>query len=617
MKKLILLTREIPFFLFFLFIISCQQKSVESRKIQINGELKQWHKITLIIQGPETSEWAKENPFLDYKLEATFFKGSKQITVPGYFAADGNAAETSADEGNIWKLYFRPDEVGEWTYKISFRKGKNIVIQKDESFGVPLATDGIEGTLRITESDKTGDDFRAKGRIINGGKGYFKFQGSDEIWVKNGADSPENFLAFQDFDQTYRFSPKEVLREGEANPEDVLHKYAAHIADWKEGNPTWQNSKGKGMIGALNYLHSVGVNSVYMITMNIMGDGNDVWPYNDYNERYRFDCSKLDQWEIVFDYMESLGIMNHFVLQETENECLLDIGYTGVQRQVYLRELIARFGHHLAVTWNLGEENGPTNWSPIGQTDKQRKDMASYIKKVNPYPCNVVLHTHSNDEHQDLYLNPLLGFENLDGPSMQVGDPYKVHERIKKWVKDSEKSGKQWIVNLDEIGPANKGVMPDSFDSTHDTIRYQCLWGTLLAGGAGVEWYFGYQYPHNDLKLEDFRSRENWWKQSKIAIQFIQQFPLEEMSCKDELVNIKGAWCLAKPGSVYIIYLPSGIKNPKLKFSGDKAFSVKWFNPREGGQLLNGTIENIVGNEFVNLGSAPVDFEKDWVVVVQ
>jgi len=49
--------------------------------------------------------------------------------------------------------------------------------------------------------------------------------------------------------------------------------------------------------------------------------------------------------------MEHKGIMAHFVLQETENECLLDMGHTGVQRRVYLRELVARFGHHLGITW--------------------------------------------------------------------------------------------------------------------------------------------------------------------------------------------------------------------------------------------------------------------------
>jgi len=605
--------------LFYLFLIStlfsCQSKTTP--EIQVAGELKQWHKITLQIPGPETSEWAKENPFLNYKLEAVFSKGNRKFKVPGYYAADGNAGETSADEGNVWKVHFRPDEPGTWNYKISFRKGKNIVVIDGENLGSPVEWDGTEGTIEISESDKSGDDFRSKGRIVNGGKGYFKLQGTDEIWIKNGADSPENFLAYTDFDQTSRFTLKTEVREGEADPKKSLHKYEPHVADWKEGNPTWQGSKGKGIIGALNYLHSVGVNSVYMLILNIIGDGKDVWPYSDYNERYRFDCSKLDQWEVVFDYMEQLGIMAHFVLQETENECLLDMGHTGVQRMVYLRELVARFGHHLALTWNLGEENGPAKWTPIGQTDEQKKAMASYIKAINPFPCNVVLHTHANDHHQDEYLNPMLGFEDLDGPSLQIGNPLKVHERVKKWVEESEKAGKRWIVNLDEIGPAWKGAMPDSHDANHDTIRQHCLWGTLLAGGSGVEWYFGYRYPHNDLNLEDFRSRANWWKQSALATQFVAQYPLEKMKSMDQLINEEGAYCLASPGELYLIYLPLGTKKPKLKMEGDKSFAVKWFNPREGRELNNGSVTTIEGKGFQSLGNPPATNDEDWVVVVQ
>lgn len=606
--------KNIFYFLIVSLLASCQTQPKSS--IEVEGELKQWHKVTLVLNGPETSEWAKDNPFLNYKLEATFTKGEKSYTVPGYYAADGLAGETSAEEGNVWKVHFRPDEVGIWNYKISFRKGKNIVVIDEKNLGDPVELDGIEGSLEITESDKTGNDFRAKGRIVNGGKGYFKFQGTDNLWIKNGTDSPENFLAYADFDQTTRFTLKKVIREGEANPDDGLHKYEPHLQDWKEGNPNWQNGKGKAIIGALNYLQSVGVNSVYMLTMNILGDGKDVWPYTDYNERYRFDCSKLDQWEIVFDYMEQLGMMKHFVLQETENEVLLDNGYNDVQRRLYLRELIARFGHHLAVSWNLGEENGPANWTPIGQTDPQKKAMASYIKQLNPYSCNVVLHTHADDGHQDEYLEPMLGFEDLDGPSMQIGNPVDVHNRVKKWAEESEKAGKRWIVNLDEIGPHWKGAMPDSHDANHDTIRHHCLWGTLLAGGTGVEWYFGYRYPHTDLGLEDFRSRDNWWKQSTAATSFVGQFPLEEMKSMDKLLNEKDAYCLAKEGEVYIVYLPMGTKNAKLKIKSDKELSVKWFNPREGGNLMEGSVKTVSSGRQ-SLGNPPADAEKDWVVVVR
>jgi len=606
--------KHLAFPLLILFAFSCS--SPQDSFIQIEGELYQWHKITLKIKGPETSEWARGNPFLDYRLDVTFTQGNRSYSVPGYFAADGQAGETSAEEGSIWKVHFRPDMPGTWTYRVSFQKGKNLAVLDSAEGGEALGTDGMEGSLEIGSSDKSGPDFRARGRIINGGKGYFKFQGSGDLWIKNGADSPENFLAYGDFDQTLRFSLKSEFREGEANPEKRIHAYEAHLADWKEGDPTWQNGKGKGIIGALNYLHAAGVNSVYMLTLNILGDGRDVWPYTDYNERYRFDCSKLDQWEIVFDHMERLGIMAHFVLQETENECLLDIGQTGVQRRVYLRELVARFGHHLAVSWNLGEENGPASWTPIGQTEQMKRDMAGYLKAINPYPSIVVLHTHSDNEHQDEYLTPLLGFESLDGPSLQIGDPARVHERVKHWVDLSEKAGKRWLVNLDEIGPAWKGVMPDADDPGHDTIRQHALWGTLLAGGAGVEWYFGYRFAHNDLMLEDFRSRDLWWKQSTLATRFMQGFPLEEMSSRDELVNVEGAYCLAKEGTLYIIYLPAGSSYGRLMADLAEPMKIQWFNPRSGGALQQGSMDMIRGGENHSLGIPPANPELDWVVIV-
>ena len=598
-----------------LLFISCSTGNINT--IEIEGELKQWHKVSLLIPGPETSEYAEENPFLDYRLDVTFSNGNKVYSVPGYYAADGRAGETSARKGNVWKVHFRPDETGTWNYRVSFLKGKSIAVMDGDVPSEAVAGNGTEGSFEIEISDKTGPDFRSQGRIINGGKGYFRIQGTDEIWIKNGADSPENFLAYEEFDQTFRFGIRSELRDGEANPANQIHSYKPHLGDWKEGDPTWQEGKGKGIIGAVNYLHDAGINSIYMLTMNIRGDGKDVWPYSDHNERYRFDCSKLDQWEVVFDHMESLGIMAHFVLQETENEVLLDGGYTGIQRRVYLRELAARFGHHLGVTWNIGEENGPAEWTPIGQTHQQKVDMASYLRALIPWQSNIVLHTHSNDEHQDLYLVPMLGQGIIDGPSMQITNPMRVHERIRHWVEASEEAGERWVVCMDEIGHHSRGVMPDADDPGHDTVRKHCLWGSLMAGGAGVEWYFGYLYAHNDLDLEDFRSRDLWWKQSTIATGFIQQFPLEEMSSHDELVDIPGAYCLARAGELYLLYLPSVTSPARLKMSLPSPMQVHWFNPRNGGELLEGSVTELQGNGEQILGAPPSDPELDWVVVIR
>ena len=103
----------------------------------ITGELKKWHKVTLTFDGPETSEDAAFNPFMGYRLNVVFtHKASgKSYKVPGYFAADGNAGESSVTSGNKWRVHFAPDETGEWTYKVDFRKGEFAAVSYKEKTG--------------------------------------------------------------------------------------------------------------------------------------------------------------------------------------------------------------------------------------------------------------------------------------------------------------------------------------------------------------------------------------------------------------------------------------------------------------------------------------------------
>ncbi len=85
-------------------VISVQAPS--SGAVTISGELKKWHKVTLAFDGPQSSETASPNPFTDFRLNITFNHAvsGKTYSVPGYFAADGDAANSSATSGNIWKI---------------------------------------------------------------------------------------------------------------------------------------------------------------------------------------------------------------------------------------------------------------------------------------------------------------------------------------------------------------------------------------------------------------------------------------------------------------------------------------------------------------------------------
>ncbi len=56
--------------------------------------------------------------------------GSPTYTVPGYFAADGNAAESSAAGGTKWRAHFTPDHIGRWLYTVHFSAGKNAALDE-------------------------------------------------------------------------------------------------------------------------------------------------------------------------------------------------------------------------------------------------------------------------------------------------------------------------------------------------------------------------------------------------------------------------------------------------------------------------------------------------------
>ena len=555
----------------------------------VSGELRTWHPLALTFSGPETAEAAAPNPFRDFRLAVTFSSGGRTCVVPGYYAADGNAANTGAAAGNKWRVHFTPDQEGEWTWTASFRAGPDVALSSESAAGKPAAFDGTTGTLKIGPTDKTGRDLRGQGMLQYVGEHYLRFAQTGQYFLKGGADSPENFLGYADFDQT----PK------------GKHRYAPHAGDWKPGDPSWAGGRGRSIIGALNYLASKGMNSVYFLTMNVRGDGKDVWPWTDENERFRFDCSKLDQWEIVFSHMDRLGIMLHVLTQETENDQLLDGGDLGPERILYYRELVARFGHHLAVIWNLGEEN--TN------TDGQRKAFAKFFKDVDPYKHPVVVHTFPGK--QEAVYTPLLGYAYFDGPSLQTN---QTHAQTVKWIDQSAAAGRKWFVSLDEIGPANTGVKPDADDPGHDEVRQKHLWGNLMAGGAGCEWYFGYKFPHNDLNCEDWRSRDRMWDQTRYALEFFRRhLPFTKMKQADELTSDPDDYCLALPGEVYAVYLLAGGTADLDLGTAAAAFTVAWYNPREGGPLQAGSVAEVKGPGKVSLGRPPADPSKDWVVLVK
>jgi hypothetical protein len=565
--------------------------------------------------------------------------GSPRYDVPGYFAADGDAANTSAESGTKWRAHLSPDKPGVWTYTVSFLRGKHVAVQDDPVGRQAVPGHAATGRFSVAPTDKTGRDLRASGRLQYVGRHYLQFAGSQEYFLKAGPDAPENLLGYAEFDGT-RANKRRTGRRGEATPGGSLKTWQPHVRDWQTGDPAWKDGRGKGLIGALNYISGKGCNAFSFLPYNAGGDGDDVWPFVEREDKLHYDCSKLDQWGIVFDHATARGLYLHFKLQENEiddnrrgdkgeNAVVpesLDGGQLGPERKLYCRELVARFAHNLALNWNIGEENT--------QSTAEVRDMARYLRHVDPYDHHVVLHTFPNQ--QDKVYPPLLGAQSgLTGASLQ-NSWNQAHQRTLHWVTESAQAGKPWVVANDEQNPADMGVPPDPGYEGHSgeavqgdrkytlhDVRKACLWGTLLAGGAGVEYYFGYKLPQNDLMCQDWRSRDRSWDYCRIAIEFFHEhrIPFWEMRNADALVgnpaHDNSRFCFCKPGEVYLVYLPNG-GTTELDLTGANGkFAIQWFNPRAGGPLLPGSIREVQAPGRVPVGQPPTDADDDWLVVVR
>ena len=574
----------------------------------ITGELRQWHQVILTFTGPASSEDAEPNPFYDYRLDVTFAKDGREIVVPGYFAADGNAAETSATAGDQWRVHFVPDAVGEWTYTVSFRTAPQVAVADDPQAGQPLSPDGATGTLTILPTDKFGRDHRYQGTLEYVGEHYARYKGTGEYFIQEGSQSPENFLAYWEFDNT-------VDHGGSRNDLiDGLHRYEPHIRDWRPGDPTWQDGKGKGIIGALNYLAHEGMNTFYSVFMSVEADGREIYPWTSYDERVRYDISKLAQWEIVLSHMDTLGLQLMVITQEEENETIL--GKMTPQRKLYYRELIARFSHHHALLWDLSEEMD--RWDFYSGEDI--KEICRYFKALDPYdhPIQYVQWKAELLEARNMPgYERLLGFDMFDGTGLQQ-DYDNTSTYTQKWVDLSAEAGHKWLVGVIEINPVRTGVVTDEEDYWHDNMRKHAIWGNLMAGGSGTVFFFGYGRPHSDIDCEDWRTRDHLWNLMRYAHEFfINHLPFTEMRHDDDLTPGTDDFVFAKQGDCYAIYLKEG-GSPSLDLTGAPGnFTVRWYNPRFGGDLREGDVTSVTGGGLRNLGSAPQDPDMDWAILVQ
>ncbi len=575
----------------------------------LSGEARAWHPITLSFRGPEAKEIDSEiNPFLDYRL-AVEFTGPDQstFTVPGYF--DGNG---KGENGRIWKVRFTPHTDGQWHYKAHFHGGAQIAINLNLKHGKPLAFHGTTGSFNIAPRNPDARGFHRWGRLEYTGEHYLKFR-DGPYWIRGGTDSPENFLAFSGFDNT-----------------PASHRYTAHEDDWLPGDPDWNQGQGRAIIGALNSLAKQNVNSLYFLTMNIGGDGGDVWPWagnpnpkgSSENDNLHFDLSKLQQWNQVFEHAQRRGIFLHFVFNEAEraNKTELDNGELGVERKLYYREMVARFGHHLALEWNLCEE-----YNIQFEFGANRiRAFADYIQQLDPYDHPITVHS-AGDPEKELAFT--FGDSRFSLTSVQLNQR-RIDTLVESLRKSTARRGRPLPISMDEftvdVGQ-EKSWLPADRSDLHRKTK---LWPTYFSGGM-IEFIL-----EDLLQVESFKTPERaaLWEYTAIARHFMEDhLPFWKMQPADEKVLGEttmtvglgdgktfelGAQVFDLPGVVTTIYYPNAFQLGRIDLSDFSGrLRMRWFNPRTG--AFEGQEQRLTGGFPFSPNRPPRNEKEDWVMLIQ
>jgi hypothetical protein len=495
-------------------------------------------KVEISFIGPDSKVLdPNSNPF-SLRVDVIVQSPDGTTTIlPAFYDGDGQGRL----DGDIWKARLLASLVGTWHYE---------VLSEDESLN------GSEGSFEVVSNSDCSPEvveyrnLNCKGILRQVGGHYLQFQ-DGEFWLKTGLDDPENFLgtAFGDWD-------------AKRTQIDLLNRW--------------------------------GINSIYVITNNIGGDRKDTWPWVGETESQaksnsdRFDTSKLQEWEDFFSYIQAKGIVLHFVFND-------DSAWKGYDEQLYIREMIARFGHHPGIIWNVGEEANEIF------TDREQIAFAAMIHELDPDNHPVTVHRKSPW--------PFLGEKEFDSASIQIGDGganfsttrlVDFNHIVDQHRENSTQRGHPIPIMIDET-PRITEVNPD----VRVKFRTQVLYPILLGGG-NFELHYRDAYGQSgSVRVEDL---EPLIMDMVRLRRFLEEQPFAEMQPCNQLLSNEKDICFGDMGNIFVVYLPAG---GSVEIDLSDAFGLfegSWFNPRTGEITLLDAEEGGQLRTF----SAPGD--SDWVL---
>ncbi len=303
-------------------------------------------------------------------------------------------------------------------------------------------------------------------------------------------------------------------------------------------------------------------------------------------------------------------------------------GALGVERRLYYREMVARFAHHPALMWVIGDESN--YFDEIATMES----LASEIRALDPYHHPIAFHSKHPcfgascpEPYPSVYEQyaPYFGFGAFEASAFQTSPGGYNSSTVS--LRMAQANSRRWAHYGDE--QSLNATAPNL-----DQNRTKALWGNLMGGGAGLAWYPGNaavaQYPpgaemcdYFDLSLEDFRLFEGYFDQTRIALElFHAHLPFTEMVPDNALASVNGSsdYVFVRPENaplgilaVYAVYRGTGSATDLTLGAG--THTVEWFDPRTGAGPISAP--ELVGPGAVALAPPLQDPGQDWLAIVR
>jgi hypothetical protein len=435
------------------------------------------------------------NPFFDATLKGSFGKtGAKERTeVEGF---------CDSPDGSVFRIRFMPSSPGDYQYSIAYRQGG---FEKTDTGTFRASGGHRKGPLRV--------DPQYPWHFIWEGTGeHYFFNGTTAFWLMGWRD-----------DRTIEYTI-ERLHRLKINRLRVLVAGHANIF-WGEPVMT-------------------GENFTYALRPWIAKDPESFdHPAIDYT---RFNIPYWQKWERMLRFARERDVIIS-VIQDISTHKAQPVEYSDDERR-YLRYMVARLSAFSNVTYDLGDDMDSF------RDEKWVHAIGILIEGWDPYKHLATSHP-VHREHQDR-ASPWFGFTSIQDwrrPQHalmleekeiqkktgriipQTNEEYGYEDHYPHWAPGPPADSAETLRQM-----AWEIAMAGAYGTAGETARR----GTNIWPDTGGGWINGRSddttvmlkgYEH----MVDFFTGFEWWKTEP----------------HDELVN-NGAYCLAKPGEIYAVYLP-------------------------------------------------------------